>query len=521
VLEPASGAVLCSDTASVPDAWYVDATFYEVFVRSYQDSNGDGIGDFDGLTSRLDYLNDGDPSTATDLGVTALWLMPFNPSPSYHGYDVTDYRSVATDYGGMASFRRFLVEAKKRGIRVVMDLVMNHTSTMHPWFVKGKRGPQHPTHDFYLFRDTPLRWGQPWNANATTWHPIGPRYFYGLFWGGMPDLNYRNPEVRREMLDVAAWWLRQGVDGFRLDAARYLYENGAEKQADQPETHQFWRSLRTVADKVSEASVLIGEVWTDLVRTATYFGSGRELHMLFGFDRASAIRSSASDGSVNALQAALCAELTNRPPAGWFGSFATNHDMDRVATRLGQSASLERLALVAKLLFTLPGSPFIYYGQELGLRNGPGVGDREKRMPMRWTTASVAGFTTSDTAWATDDLNADVAPVEMQLKQDDSLLAIYRQLIALRATVPALRRGSTWVVNLSGRTDVLAFLRVLPGELVLVLANASESSTEVRLPIAQLGLADTTFRTLMGEQLNPHDPIQIGPAGFLLWQADF
>jgi glycosidase len=396
---------------------------------------------------------------------------------------------------------------------------MNHTSTQHPWFVKGKRGPQNDTHGFYLFRDEPLDWGQPWNAKSQTWHRIGPRYFYGLFWGGMPDLNYGNAQVRKEMLGIGEWWLRQGVDGFRLDAARYLHENGKGRQADQPETHAFWRRLRSVAEQVSSDSVLIGEVWTDLRRTVTYFGSDDELHMLFGFDRAAALRRGLSEGSTGGLQKSLCAELEHRPKRGWFGSFATNHDMDRLATRLGSLVSSDRLSLFAKLLFTLPGTPFIYYGQELGLRNGPGTGDPEKRMPMRWAEGHLAGFTSGDTAWATDDKNNDIKPVAAQLGNSDSLLATYRRLIDLRQSIPALRRGHTWVLDLDGRVDLLAYARVLKDDIVLVIANASNKPASVRLPLERLGWGDVPFNPIVGTEPSPDEVLQLEPAGFLAWRA--
>ncbi len=511
--------VVCADWKEAPSAWYVDASFYEIFVRSFQDSDGDGIGDFDGLIERLDYLNDGDPSTQTDLGVSALWLMPINPSPSYHGYDVTDYRAIAAEYGGMDAFRRFLKAAHARGIRVVMDLVVNHTSSQHPWFVKGKRGPQNSTFDYYHFRDSPLDWTQPWNTSSPTWHPIGKRYFYGLFWGGMPDLNFKNPAVRREMLDVAEYWLELGIDGFRLDAARYLVENGKGLQADQPGTHRFWRSLRKLTNRHNGTPLLVGEAWTDNKRAVEYFGNGDELHMLFGFDRASGLRRGISSHRASILKDAICEELDSRPAVGWFGSFATNHDMDRIATILGATSSVSRLALVGKLLFTMPGTPFIYYGQELGLLNGPGQGDPEKRMPMRWDDGNGNGFTSAATAWAMDDKNQDTPSVARQINDPKSLFTVYRQMAHLRSTVPALRRGATVVIDVGYQDQVLAFARILEGDLVLIVANVADEPVSLTLPLGALGWGELKFTGLVGTHQDPHAEMRMGAADVSIWHS--
>jgi alpha-amylase len=204
--------------------WWNDAVFYEVFVRSFYDSNGDGIGDFNGLTAKLDYLNDGNPATTTDLGVTALWLMPIHPSPSYHGYDVTDYYDVNPQYGTLADFKRLLAEAHKRGIRVILDLVLNHTSLQHLWFVAAQ-DPQSPYRDWYLWSPTDPGWPGPWGEKV--WYANGRSYYYAIFDKNMPDLNYTNPAVTAKLDDVARFWLAEvGVDGFRLDAAKHLIEAG-------------------------------------------------------------------------------------------------------------------------------------------------------------------------------------------------------------------------------------------------------------------------------------------------------
>src|SRR5688572_5087800 len=207
--------------------WANGAVFYEVFVRSFQDSNGDGNGDLAGLISRLDYLNDGNPATDGDLGVDALWLMPIFESPSYHGYDTVDYETIDRDYGSNADFTRLAREARKRGLRIVVDLVLNHSSNQHPWFLDSASSPASRRREYYTWSAADPGWGQPWNPSGKSWHEKNGGFYYGVFWSGMPDLNYRNAEVRAHAQRLAKLWLDRGVDGFRLDATRHLFENGA------------------------------------------------------------------------------------------------------------------------------------------------------------------------------------------------------------------------------------------------------------------------------------------------------
>lgn len=254
--------------------WAEGTVFYEVFVRSFADSDGDGIGDFRGLTSKLDYLNDGKPGTSSDLGVGGVWLMPVFRSPSYHGYDVTDYEHVNPEYGTEEDFDRLLAEAHRRGIKVIVDLVMNHTSSTHPWFVEAAADTASAHRDWYVWSDRDLGWGQPWNPVGPTWHPSTHGWYYGVFWSGMPDLNFRNPAVRAEMLRIADLWLARGVDGFRLDATRHLIETGpGAGESDADETHAFLRQLSAHIRRVRPDALLVGENWTDTATIAPYFGS--------------------------------------------------------------------------------------------------------------------------------------------------------------------------------------------------------------------------------------------------------
>ncbi|HSP33145.1 MAG TPA: alpha-amylase family glycosyl hydrolase, partial [Thermoanaerobaculia bacterium] len=261
--------------------WARGAVFYEVFVRSFYDSNGDGKGDLQGLIAKLDYLQ--------SLHVDALWLMPVFQSPSYHGYDTTDYETIASDYGTKADFQQLLAEAHRRNIRVIVDYVMNHTSNEHPWFVMSASGPSSPKRDWYIWSDTDPGWRQPWQNGDVAWHllpPNGP-FYYGVFWSGMPDLNYRNPEVKAEMFRIAREWLTDGVDGFRLDATRYLIEDGpGPGQADTPETHQLLKDFSANVASTKRDAVLVAENTVDTPTLATYYA---DVPMNFNFPLAGAI----------------------------------------------------------------------------------------------------------------------------------------------------------------------------------------------------------------------------------------
>ena len=492
------GATCTAPAAAAPPPWYRDGVFYEIFVRSFQDSDGDGVGDLRGVRQRLDYL--------ADLGVTALWLMPIHPSPSTHGYDVTDYRGVNPEYGALEDVLALVQDATTRGIRITIDLVVNHTARTHPWFVKGKRGPDRAESRWYVFRDTapsPAEgWGKPWGGAGDVWHPAGPRWYYGLFSPDMPDLNLTEPAVREELTSIAKLWVGRGLSGFRLDAARYLVETGpGPGQADVQATHAFWRELRAA---LGDDVVLIGEVWTDFPTSASYLGAGDELQMVFGFDRAEALRTALRLGTAAPLAAALCTELS-AAPTGAVGSFASNHDLDRLATEVGGDADALRLG--ATLLMTLPGTPFLYYGQELGLRTGSGQGDIGKRLPMRWDATPNHGFTTADSPWHAD-ATAEPAPVTTQLADPQSLLRHYRDLIALRRSHPSLGHGATTRLTATGTGgSLLAYLRELPGDRVLVVANlakAPAAGVRVTLPdgavqsLGDLGAREASVTVLEG-----------------------
>jgi alpha-amylase len=474
--------------------WANGAVFYEVFVRSFQDSNGDGKGDLKGLISRLDYLNDGDPATSNDLGVDALWLMPVFASPSYHGYDTTDYEKINRDYGTDADFERLILESHRRGIKIVVDLVLNHTGSGHPWFVESASSPSSPKRDWYVWSPTDLHWAQPWNPEGQTWHERKGAFYYGLFWSGMPDLNYRAPAVRSEAKRIAAFWLSRGVDGFRLDAARHLVEDGpGPGQSDTPGTHAFWKEFAAHIRSIKPDAVLIGENWTETPIIATYYGKaqampgGDELPLNFDFPLASRIIEGVLSGDATGIAAKLAEVKSTYPSGATDVPFLTNHDQRRVASELRDDPG--RLRSAAAVLLTLPGTPFLYYGEEVGLDNGPEPGDEAKRTPMPWNSSPGGGFTSGD-PWYDFAPGRKTANVAAQTGDPGSLLSWYRKLIQARHASAALSRGALEPVLDSG--PVFAFFRTEGTERVLVVHNLGDRQEIAVLAVVAAG-ADPLF----------------------------
>jgi alpha-amylase len=473
---PPRSVVAGAVTARAPSGpgWARGAVFYEVFVRSFADSDGDGVGDLRGLTERLDYLNDGRPG-GDDLGVDALWLMPVFESPSYHGYDTVDYDRIDAEYGTDEDFDHFLAEAHRRGLRVIVDLVLNHTSDRHPWFVASAASPESPYRPWYVWRDDDPGWTQPWGGSNRTWHPRNGAYYYGVFWSGMPDLDYRHPPVREEMNRVARRWLARGVDGFRLDATRHLFADGpGDLQNDRPATHAFLRELAAEVRAARPDALLVGENWTETPVIATYFGQQTgdgvdQLAANFDFPLAAAILAAARSGDASGIAAKLAEIADLYPPGAISAPFLTNHDMVRVATQLEGDPG--RLRVAAAVLLTLPGAPFLYYGEEVGLANGPGSRDEEKRTPMPWEASAGGGFT-SGTPWRPFAPGIEGANVAAQRADPRSLFAWYRDLIALRRSSPALRAGQLTLLSDPDRPGaVLAFERRAGRDTVLVIHN--------------------------------------------------
>jgi glycosidase len=365
---------------------------------------------------------------------------------------------------------------------VVVDLVLNHTSVEHPWFRESVRSPDSPRRAWYLWSPTDLGWRQPWNQEGgSCWVPARGAFYYALFWSGMPDLDYRNPAVREEAKAIASFWLERGVDGFRLDAARHIVENGPGPDlVDTAETHAFWKEFAAHVRKVKPEAVLVGEVWTDLATVATYFGSaapgarGDELDLLFDFDLAGSILAGVRAGDATGIASTLEAVRRAYPPGTTDAPFLSNHDQVRVSTVL--DGDLRGLALAAAILLTVPGSPFLYYGEEIGMRNGEGREDPYKRTPMAWAPGPGAGFTTGE-PWIDLAPGGAEASVSAQSGDPGSLLSRYRELLRARRGSAALRRGDLEI--LPAGPGVLAFLRRAGGEVVLVVHNLSFAEAAV------------------------------------------
>jgi glycosidase len=436
--------------------WWNDAIFYEVFVRSFYDQNGDGKGDLKGLIAKLDYLNDGDSTTHTDLGVTAIWLMPVMQSPSYHGYDVTDYRTIESDYGTNADFTALIEAAHKRGIKVIIDLVMNHTSDQNPWFIQSASSTSSIYRNWYRWNTT--------NPGGQ-WYSKNGSYYYGYFYSGMPDLNYATAAVKTEMFDVARFWLQDmHVDGFRLDAVLYIFETATQTE-NVPETFQFWKDFRSYYKSVNQDAFAVGEAWTSTPTIEKYV-ENNGLDYCFEFNLASALVNAANNGDASVLKNKI-EEVMATYPYLQFGTFLTNHDQERVMTTLGSDVSKAKLA--AQLLLCIPGIPYIYYGEEIGTV-GPKP-DENIRTPLQWNSSANAGFTTG-TPWRAPQSDYLTKNIASQQHDSTSLWTAYNKMIQIRNHEPALRRG-TYSTLTSNASSALVFLRQYQKESIIIASNVS------------------------------------------------
>ncbi|HZJ54293.1 MAG TPA: alpha-amylase family glycosyl hydrolase [Myxococcaceae bacterium] len=473
--QPDSGT---PDSGITPNTqgWWRDKVFYEIFVRSFADSNGDGIGDLSGLTGHLDALNDGDAGTGDDLEVDAVWLMPIHPSPSYHGYDVLDYRNVNSQYGSLADLDAFVAAAHRRGVKVIIDMVLNHSARQHPWFINSQTGPDAEKRNWYVWRSDDPGWLQPFGAGRTWWNLNGA-YYYGVFTSGMPDLNLTNGAVEDELVDTMKFWLARGIDGFRLDAVRYFIENAADAgQADQPETHAFLKRIRGKLQAQYPDTLLVAEAWTVQDIALTYYGNGDEVQLGFAFDLAEAIKTAVAAGDASNIVNTLARtdELLAGKDRGYDAPFLSNHDQPRVMRVLGADAAAVRVS--AAVLFAVPGTPFVYYGEELGMQGGAGADDRNKRTPYPWDGGPGHGFTTGN-AWVSV---PEASGVDLETERADpgSLFHLYRKLIALRHAQTPLSKGSVTRPALSGApASVMALLREDSGKRVLFLANVGNTDS--------------------------------------------
>ena len=493
VASPATSAAPSPSTAAVapecpisgpapnPSSWR-ERVFYEVFVRSFADSDGDGIGDLPGLTAHLDALNDGDPATTTDLGITGMWLMPVAESNSYHGYDVVDYTAIEHDYGDMASMRQLVAAAHERGIMVIADFVINHTSSANPWFKDALAGGPH--RDWYVWSDTDPGW--PPVAGPNPWHPSENGFYYGAFSDQMPDLNLRNPEVTAELAKIAGTWLDDvGIDGFRIDAAKHLIEDGPQTQANTPETKAWLQAFTATIHATHPDALVLGEVY-DSTAVSSSYASGGSVDVTFDFGVGPATAFGVY-GDATTILSSLDGVATRYEP-GAAGTFLSNHDQARIATQLkGDQAAEQRAAAV---LLTAPGVPFIYYGEELGMTGTKP--DERIRTPYPWTADGPGfGFTTG-TPWEPFADGADAANLAAEQADPASVWSAYRDLVQLRVADTALRAGDYTRLKASD-SHVAAWLRSFGEEHVLVLHNLGDQALDgVRLDLAEGRLCRTS-----------------------------
>lgn len=495
-----------AQAAPAEKPWWNDRVFYEIFVRSFYDSDGDGTGDLRGVIEKLDYLNDGDPTTTSDLGVTGLWLMPVAQSPSYHGYDVMDYHTIEEDYGTNEDFRALIEAAHARGIAVIVDLVLNHTSAQHPWFIASATGPESEYADYYVWSDTNPGFNGP--NNQRVWHPFGSRFYYGLFWDQMPDLNYANPAVSQEMYDVTRFWLEEmGVDGFRLDAVKHLIEQG-DQQEHTSATLAWLGNYRAFVKTVNPDALLVGEVWSGSRSVAEYVPD--KVDLAFEFDLAATMIDGVRRRSRSALESIQSQVLELYPP-GQYAAFLTNHDQNRVMSEFREDVGAAKVA--ATLLLTNPGVPFVYYGEEIGMTGQKP--DERIRTPMQWSAEErTAGFTAASHPWQPLDESYETANVAAQTDDPDSLLSHYRRLIHLRNNHVALRYGDMLLVE-SSKRPVYAFIRQTPDEMLLVLVNMNHREIDdYTLTLAEGGLTGVESAELLFGEGDAAAPIINAAGGF-------
>lgn len=490
---------------NVDSIWWRDGVIYQIYPRSFADANGDGIGDLRGIINHLDYLNDGTPNS---LGIDAVWLSPIYPSPMHDfGYDVSNYHDVDPVFGTLADFDELLAQAHQRGIRIIMDLVVNHTSHEHSWFIESRSSRDNPKRDWYIWRDAvkgrpPNNWQSVFGGPAWTWDETTGQYYLHSFLPQQPDLNWRNLQVKEAVFQEVRFWLDRGVDGFRLDVANRLVKDEQLRdnpfrlglraydrqyhirEENQPGTHEVWKAFRKLLDEYPER-MSVGEVYhDDPAVTASYYGDGKnELHLVFNFLFARC--------PWNARRFHKVIEDWDHavPPAGWTTYVLSNHDLPRHYSRYAAGTDSDaRAKVAAAMLLTLRGTPFLYYGEEIGMRqvhipraeilDPPGKrywplykGRDGCRTPMQWDDSPNAGFSTAK-PWLRVGPDYQHVNVAVENIDPDSLLNFYRRLIWLRKSSPALQRGH-YRALIERPTDVLAYLREAEEQAILVCLNFS------------------------------------------------
>jgi maltose alpha-D-glucosyltransferase/alpha-amylase len=537
--------------------WYKDAILYECHVRAFHDSIGDGVGDFRGLAQKLDYLQ--------DLGITALWVLPFYPSPLRDdGYDIADYTSINPAYGTLADFQDLLTAAHERGIRVITELVLNHTSDQHPWFQRARRSPPgSPERDFYVWSDTPDRYTdariifKDFEPSNWTWDPLAKAYYWHRFYSHQPDLNYDNPAVWEAIFPVVDFWLSMGVDGMRLDAVPYLYEREGTSCENLPETHTFLKAVRRHIDLKFPNRMLLSEAnqWPE--DAVAYFGNGDESHMAFHFPLMPRMFMSIHMEDRFPIIDIL-AQTPLIPEICQWCQFLRNHDEltlemvtdeerdymyrayagdERARINLGIRRRLapllgnnrRRIELMNGLLFSLPGTPVVYYGDEIGMGDNIYLGDRNGvRTPMQWSSDRNAGFSRANPqklflpVIIDPEYHYEAINVEAQNNNPNSLLWWMKRLIALRKRYQAFSRGTLEMLHPANR-KVLAFVRKYKDEQILVVANLSRFVQHVELDLsAAKGASPVELfgRTQFPTVAQGHYPLTLGPHAFYWFELE-
>lgn len=521
----------------MPYDWYKDVVFYEVFVRTFLDSNGDGIGDLAGLTSKLDYLK--------ELGIDVVWMLPIFPSPLRDdGYDVSDNRNIHPDYGTLEDFRHLVDEAHRRGLRIMVELVPNHTSDRHPWF-QASRDPEHPEHetyrDWYVWSDTDERYQEAriifidYESSNWTFDEVRGQYYWHRFFHHQPDLNFDNVEVQREIMRILQYWIDQGVDALRIDAPPYLYEREGTNCENLPDTHAYLKRLRALVDAYAPGTLLLSEAnqWPEDVRA--YFGDGDEMHMNYHFPLMPRIFMALAQADRTSIEKIL--DRTPRlPEVCQWGTFLRNHDeltLEMVTDeerhfmwdfyapeprmRLNRGIrrrlapllenDLDRIKCANSILLTFKGSPFLYYGDEIGMGDNIWLDDRDGvRTPMQWNDRPNAGFTGEDVPL--DELDApliegqtyghETVNVDAQDKDPASLLNWTREALRVRRHHVVFGRGEVTLLH-PDNMAILAYLRSYASEVALVINNLSPDQQEVTLDLSHY--AGRTLVDLFSEEV--------------------
>lgn len=514
--------------------WWETSVVYQIYPRSFKDSTGNGVGDLMGIIEKLDYLNS---DTSNSLGIDAIWLSPFYESPMKDfGYDISDYCRVDPLFGDLETFDRLVEEAHKRNIKIIVDYVPNHTSDEHEWFLESRSSKDNPKSDWYIWRDAkpdgtpPNNWGSVFGGPAWTWDQKRRQYYFHQFASEQPDLNWRNPDVRKAMYDVLRFWMDHGVDGFRMDVVYMVWKHP--NMPDQPMVpgatgrglndlyglqeqiyshnydgvHNIMRQLRATLDEYGN-KVMIGEIWLPLEERMHYYGDriNDEFHMPFNFDLI-------DDGTFNnptVWEAARFRKLIDRhdaavPEYGWPNYVLGSHDVTRLASRIG---GIERARTAAMMLLTLRGTPTIYMGEELGMVNGVIPPEKVQdpqgiilghqftrdicRTPMQWDSSRYSGFSEAE-PWLPVNGDHEKVNVTSQQQDEHSMLNLYKSLIHIRKSSPALLSGSYESLNSDGNT--FSFLRKASIETMLIVLNFSDQPTPITIPYSGEIVLSTTLR---------------------------